>query len=169
MNQDVYKRNEAIRLFPFFPLDKRVLLHNYLIKIPKYVEFNDDNREMPSILFKDTRNTELNLIIHWFIVNGINQDILPKIYNAIYDGMLKLEPDINNMVVTDTIAELIQPPLANAFENEGSKNGLPVAIQVAKPLGGKSRKNKRGKNKKSKGNKNKRNKSKSKRNKSKSK
>ena len=162
MNQDVYKRNEAIRLFPFFPLDKRDLLHNYLNKIPEYVKFNDNNREMPSVLFKDTTNRELNFIIHWFIVNGINQDILPKIYNAIYDGMLKLEPDINDMVVTDTTAELIQPPLANAFENEQFDNNseyeLPVAIPIAKPLGGtKNKKNK--KSKRSKRSKSKRNKS----------
>ena len=171
MNQNVFNRDEAIRLFHFFPLDKRGLLHNYLNKIPEYVKFNDDNREMPSVLFKDTTNRELNFIIHWFIVNGINQDILPKIYNAIYDGMLELEPDINDMVVTDTTAELIQPPLANAFENEqfnnNSEHELPVAIQIAKSLGGtkskgkgKKGKSKRNKSKRSKGKKSKRKRSK---------
>ena len=164
MNKDIFNRDEAIRLFPFFPLDKRDLLHNYLNKIPEYVKFNDNNREMPSVLFKDTTNRELNFIIHWFIVNGINQDILPKIYNAIYDGMLKLEPDINDMVVTDTTAELIQPPLASAFENEQFDNNseyeLPVAIPIAKHK--KSKRNKRSKKR------SRRNRSKSKRNKSRS-
>ena len=163
MNQYVFNRDEAIRLFPFFPLDKRGLLHNYLNKIPEYVKFNENNREMPSVLFKDTTNRELNLIIHWFIVNGINQDILPKIYNAIYDGMLEIEPDINDMVVTDTTAELIQPPLANAFENEqfnnNSEHELPVAIQIAKSLGGTKSKSRRNKSKRSKGKKSRRNKS----------
>jgi hypothetical protein len=151
MNKDIFNRDEAIRLFPFFPLYKRDLLHNYLNKIHEYVKFNDDNREMPSVLFKDTTNRELNFIIHWFIVNGINQDILPKIYNAIYYGMLKLEPDINDMVVTDTTAELIQPPLANAFENEQFNNNseyeLPVAIPIAKPLGGTRNRSKRNRSK----------------------
>jgi len=159
MNNNDFKRKEAIRLFPFFPLEKRSVLHNYLVKNPKYAKFNDDNREMPSVLFKDTTNTELNLIIHGFIVNGINQDILPKIYNAIYDGMYEIEPDINDVVVTNTTAELIQIPLADAIESEGSKNGLPMAIQVAKPAGGKGTKNKNKRNK-SKRNKSKKNKSK---------
>ena len=139
------KRERAIKLFPFFPLDKRNQLHEYLIKIPEYVEFNDDNRRMPSVLFNDITNTELNLIIHWFIVNRINQNILPKIYNAIYDGMIELEPNINNMVVNDTTAELIQPLFANVIENDKSYNNskLPVAI----PLGGKRIKSKRIKSK----------------------
>ena len=170
MNQYVFNRDEAIRLFPFFPLDKRGLLHNYLNKIPEYVKFNENNREMPSVLFKDTTNRELNFIIHWFIVNGINQDILPKIYNAIYDGILELEPDINDMVVTDTTAELIQPPLANAFENEqfnnNSEHELPVAIPIAKHLGGRKNKSRRNKSKRNKSKRNKSKRNKSRRNKS---
>lgn len=155
MNNNDFKRKEAIRLFPFFPLEKRSELHNYLVKIPEYDKFNNDNREMSSVLFKDTTKKNLNTIIHGFIINGIKQDILPKIYNAIYDGMHELEPYINDMVVTDTTVELIQPPLADAVESEGSKNGLPLAIQVAKPAGGKGTKNKKIKGIKSKSKRNK--------------
>ena len=75
MNKDIFNREQAVRLFPFFPLNRRSELHNYLVKIPEYVKFNENNREMPSVLFKDPTNKELNLIIHWFIVNGINSII----------------------------------------------------------------------------------------------
>jgi hypothetical protein len=51
MNKDIFNREQAVRLFPFFPLNRRSELHNYLVKIPEYVEFNEDNREMPSVLF----------------------------------------------------------------------------------------------------------------------
>ena len=149
MNQDVFKRNNAIRLFTFFPLNKRSELHNYLVKIPEYVEFNEDNREMPRVLFNDTTQKNLNTIIHAFIINGIKQDILPKIYNSIYDGMLELEPDINDMVVTDTTAELIEPQITNAFNDDNNNNNeeLPLAIPIAKSFGGKRTKNKRKKQK----------------------
>jgi hypothetical protein len=85
---------------------------------------------------KNPTNKELNLIIHWFIVNGINQVILPKIYNAIYDGIIKLEPDINSK------------------------------LPAARPSGGKRSKSKRSKSKRSKSKRNKSKRSKSRRNKS---
>jgi hypothetical protein len=71
------------------------------------------------------------------------------------------------MVVTDTTAELIQPPLANAFENEQFDNNseyeLPVAIPIAKPLGGTKNKRNKSRRNKSRRNKSRRNKSRSKR------
>ena len=78
MNKDIFNREQAVRLFPFFPLNRRSELHNYLVKIPEYVEFNEDNREMPRFLFNDPTQKKLNTIItDWevYLTFGLSQNL----------------------------------------------------------------------------------------------
>ena len=143
-----YKRKEAIRLFPFFPRDKRSELYNYLLfdsPVYKSFQLNEELRGMPRNIFMSDER-DLTQIIHGFIINGLKLLELPQIFNSIYDRMIQLEPGIEKMVVTETTGERIQNKAVEVVRVPGVKNPYePVAVQIFS--GGKRKKNKRKKTK----------------------